>query len=81
MLVIFSVVVSFQHHWPVLFTGLCKIIIVIDFLKKNSDDLHVIETLKYEILNIVLSISNKSYYLAFNSTFCYFLTYLLTGTF
>ena len=79
MLVIFSVVVSFKHHCPVLLTVLLEIIMVIDSFLKNSDDLHIIQTLKYEIRNIVISISNKNYYVAFNSTFCRFLTFVLTG--
>ena len=79
VLVIFSVVVSFNYHCPVLLTVLLEIIMVIDSFLKNSNDLHVIQTLKYEIRNIVISISNKNYYVAFNSTFCRFLTFVLTG--
>ena len=85
MLVIFSIIVSFKHHCLVVLTVLLEIIMVIDtnsFLK-NSDDLHIIQTLKYEIHNniIVTSISNKNYYVALNSTFCFFKPYVLTGTY
>ena len=41
------------------------------------DDSHIIQTLQYEIHHIVTSISNNNYHVAFNSTHCYFLTYLL----
>ena len=40
-----------------------------DSFFKNSEDLHIIETLKHEVHNTVTSISNKNYYEAFNSNF------------
>ena len=46
-------------------------------LLKFMDDLHIMQTLKYGKHNIVSSISNKNIYVAFDSSLCYFLTYLL----
>ena len=59
VLVIFSVVVSFKRHCAVLLTVLFEIVIVSDLLK-IIDDLHIIQTLKYEMHNIVTSISSKT---------------------
>ena len=59
VLVIFSVVVSFKRYCGVLLTVLFEIVIVSDLLK-IIDDLHIIQTLKYEMHNIVTSISSKT---------------------
>ena len=59
VLVIFSVVVSFKRYCAVLLTVLFEILIVSDLLK-IIDDLHIIQTLKYEMHNIVTSISSKT---------------------
>ena len=59
VLVIFSVVVSFKRYSAVLLTVLFEIVIVSDLLK-IIDDLHIIQTLKYEMHNIVTSISSKT---------------------
>ena len=59
VLVIFSVVVSFKRYCAVLLTVLFEIVIVSDLLK-IIDDLHIIQTLKYEMHNIVTSISSKT---------------------
>ena len=59
VLVIFSVVVSFKRYCAVLLTVLFEIVIVSDLLKV-IDDLHIIQTLKYEMHNIVTSISSKT---------------------
>ena len=67
MLVIFSVVVSFYLCCPVLLSVTWNNDSYWFFLK-FVDDLHIIQTLKYEILNIVTSISDKNYVVAFNST-------------
>ena len=59
VLVIFSVVVSFKRYCAVLLTVLFEIVKVSDLLK-IIDDLHIIQTLKYEMHNIVTSISSKT---------------------
>ena len=59
VLVIFSVVVSFKRYCAVLLTVLFEIVIVSDLLK-IIDDLHITQTLKYEMHNIVTSISSKT---------------------
>ena len=59
VLVIFSLVVSFKRYCAVLLTVLFEIVIVSDLLK-IIDDLHIIQTLKYEMHNIVTSISSKT---------------------
>ena len=59
VLVIFSVVVSFKRYCAVLLTVLFEIVIVSDLLKV-IDDLHIIQTLQYEMHNIVTSISSKT---------------------
>ena len=59
VLVIFSVVVSFKRYCAVLLTLLFEIVKVSDLLK-IIDDLHIIQTLKYEMHNIVTSISSKT---------------------
>ena len=59
VLVIFSVVVSFKRYCVFLLTVLFEIVKVSDLLK-IIDDLHIIQTLKYEMHNIVTSISSKT---------------------
>ena len=59
VLVSFSVVVSFKRYCAVLLTVLFEIVIVSDLLK-IIDDLHIIQTLKYEMHNIATSISSKT---------------------
>ena len=59
VLVIFSVVVLFKRYCAVLLTVLFEIFIVSDLLK-IIDDLHIIQTLKYEMHNTVTSISSKT---------------------
>ena len=76
MLVISNVFVLFKRFCPVLLTVLLEIIIVFD-LSKIVDDLDILQTLKYEMHNIVTRISSKKNDVAINSTFCYCLTYLL----
>ena len=56
VLVIFGVVVSFKRYCSVLLTVLFEILIVSDLLK-IIDDLHIIQTLKYEMHNTVLQAS------------------------
>ena len=67
MLVIFSVVVWFYFC--------CLVLLIVTwnndsywFFLKFTDDLHIKQTLKYEIHNIVTSIWDKNYFVAFDST-------------
>ena len=76
MLVIFSVV-SFKHYCPVLFTVLLEIIIDIDSFKIHTRWFTYNTNLKVCNTQYCYKLLKKNYYVAFNLTLCYFLTYLL----